>query len=92
MKIDYGIDFNIDIPEPTLKAITQAYFNLLSILLGDFFQKVIVSFAEYYMQSKSKLFCCERCGNREEFIWKTRGRKNTGVLTIFGLVNCRRCK
>ena len=42
MKIDYWVNFNIDIQKPTLKSITQAYFQLLPILLSEYFQKVIV--------------------------------------------------
>lgn len=86
MKIVYWVNFNIDIPDPTLKAITQAYFQLLPILLSDFFQKVIGTFAQHYLERKLKPFSCEGCGNREEFMWKTRTGKSTELLTIFGLV------
>jgi len=98
MKINYSVNFSIDIQEPTLKAITQAYFQLLPILLSDLFQNVIVTFAQYYMERKLKPFSCEECGNREEFIWKTRKGKSTELLTIFGMikipqlqVKCKRC-
>ena len=86
MKIDYRATFSIDIAEPTLKALTQAYSQLSRILLSDFFQNVLRRFAEHFMELETKPFCCERCGNRKEFIWKTRVGKPTEVLTIFGLV------
>jgi hypothetical protein len=98
MKMDYQITLRIDIAEPTLKEITQAYLQLLPMLLSDFFQAVIRGFAERFMQLATKPFCCERCGNREQFSWKTRGGKGTVILTIFGLVKlaqlqvkCGRC-
>lgn len=86
MKIDYRATFSIDIAEPTLKALTEAYFQLSRILLSDFFQNVLRRFAEHFMELETKPFWCERCGNRKEFIWKTRVGKPTEVLTIFGLV------
>jgi len=98
MKMDYGINLHIDISEPTLKAITQAYVQLLPMLLSDFFQAVMNIFAEYYMALTQKPFYCERCGNDGEFIWKTRNGKSTGILSIFGMVRlsqlqvkCKRC-
>ena len=98
MKMDHQISVRIDIPEPTLKAITLAYARLLPMLLGDFFTTVLEVFAEHYMQLPQKPFCCERCGNQQEFVWKTRKGKPTRLLCIFGLVKlaqqqvkCRRC-
>ncbi|MBA7714362.1 hypothetical protein ES703_123384 [subsurface metagenome] len=43
MKIDYWVNFSIDIPDPTLKTITQAYSQALSIILSDFFKKVFIT-------------------------------------------------
>ena len=98
MKMDYKISLRIDISEPTLKAITQAYLEILPMLLSDFFQAVLQAFAEQFMALPKKPFCCERCGNEEEFVWKTRKGKSTGILSIFGMVRlfqlqvkCRRC-
>jgi predicted nucleic-acid-binding Zn-ribbon protein len=89
MKIDLGVTFSIDISEPTLKAITRAFFELSRKLLGEFFQSIVERFAEYYMGLEEKPFCCERCGNRGEFTWKTRRGKGTKLLTIFGVVGLR---
>ena len=98
MKMDYKISLRIDISEPTLKAITQAYLEILSMLLSDFFQAVLQAFAEQFMALPKKPFCCERCGNEAESVWKTRKGKSTGILSIFGMVRlfqlqvkCRRC-
>ena len=68
MKMDYKISLRIDIPEPTLKAITQAYLEILPMLLSGFFQAVLQAFAEYFMTLVKKPFCCERCGNDEDFV------------------------
>jgi hypothetical protein len=86
MKMDFEISVHIDIPEPTLKAITLAYGRLLPLLLSDFFTRVLEVFAEHYMELAQKPFFCERCGNHEEFVWKTRKGKPTTVLCIFGLL------
>ena len=98
MKMDYQISLRIDISEPTLKAITQAYLQILPMLLGDFFQAVLRTFAEHFMALSKKPFFCERCGNEEEFVWKTRKGRPTTLLSIFGLVKlaqlqvkCKRC-
>lgn len=96
--MSYGATFSIDISEPTLKAITQAYIQVSRMLLSDFFQTVVKRFAEHFMELETKPFCCGRCGNRGEFIWKTREGKLTEVLTLFGMVRlsqlqvkCKRC-
>ena len=86
MKIGYEASFTIDIPEPTLKAITQAFVQLQAMILSDFFGKVVRAFAEHYMRLKRKPFRCPRCGNSYEFIWKSRGGRKTTVLSLFGLV------
>jgi hypothetical protein len=96
--MSYGATFSIDISEPTLKAITQAYIQVSRMLLSDFFQTVVKRFAEHFMGLETKPFCCVRCGNRQEFTWKTREGKLTEVLTLFGMVRlfqlqvkCKRC-
>ena len=86
MKMDYKISLRIDIPEPNLKAITQAYLQILPVLLSDFFRAVLRTFAERFMALAKKPFCCERCGNQAEFVWKTRNGKSTRILSIFGMV------
>jgi hypothetical protein len=77
----------------------KAFLMLLPDLLVDFFQKVLVGFAEYEMGLKEKLFSCDNCGNDSEFIWKTRHGKGTKILTWFRWitlqqlqVQCKRCE
>jgi len=86
MKMEYQVSVHIDIPEPTLKAITQAYMRLFPMLLSDFFNTVLGVFAEHYMRLRRKPFRCERCGNEERFSWKTRKGKITALLCLFGLL------
>ncbi len=86
MKTDYEATSTIDIPGPTLKAITQAFFQLQAMILADFFAHVVGLFAEHYMRLKRKPFCCPKCGNSHKFIWKSRRGKKTTVLSLFGLV------
>ena len=57
-----------------------------------------MNFAEHYMSLEKKPFICDECGNEHSFIWKTRKRKKTGILLIFGLaflnqlqVKCKIC-
>ena len=59
MKIDYRATFSIDIAEPSLKALTQAYFQLSRILLSDFFQNVLRRFAEHFMELETKPCKCQ---------------------------------
>jgi hypothetical protein len=99
MKLDYTVSLTIDISEPTLKGISEAYFRLSALVLSDFFATVLRSFAQHYMSRKLKPFDCERCGNRGHLIWKNHeGRRRTKILTVFGLlrlpqlqVQCKRC-
>jgi len=86
MRTDYEATFTIDIPEPTLKAITQAFFQLQAMILSDFFAQVVGVFAEHYMRLKRKPFWCPRCGNRHGFIWKSHAGRKTTVLSLLGLV------
>jgi hypothetical protein len=60
VKMSYGATFSIDISEPTLKAITQAYIQVSRMLLSDFFQTVVKRFAEHFMELETKPFCCGR--------------------------------
>ena len=87
MKIDYGAAISIDILAPTLKAITDAFLGLQRVLLSDFFAHILTAFAEHYLRLSRKPFSCPRCGNSQEFIWKSRTAAKTSVLSIFGLVS-----
>ena len=76
----------------------MAFSKLLPQMLTDFIQKVLFVFGENAMGQTRKPFCCERCGNDKEFIWKTRHGKETKILTVFQWVSleqlqvqCKRC-
>jgi hypothetical protein len=56
---------------------------LLPEILADFIQKVLTGIGEHAMSLKRKPFCCDKCGNNEELIWKTRHGKETKILTVF---------
>ncbi len=99
MKIEYDIGtVVIEIPSAKLKYITAAYFQIQKTLLVQFFQNVLLAFAEYFMSLQVKPFRCDKCSNSKYFIWKTRHGKATTLLTIFGRVTlnqlqvqCKQC-
>lgn len=86
MKNNFYCNFSIDIESPNLKSITEAFCEIQKILLSAFFNQVILNFAEHYMSLAEKPFHCDCCGNNESFIWKTRKGKETGILSIFGML------
>jgi hypothetical protein len=51
------------------------------LILKDFIQKALIGIGEYAMSKAQKAFSCDRCGNDEEFIWKTRGFKKFLLVT-----------
>ena len=76
----------------------KAFKEILPKLLNEFVGKVLLMYAEEYMQQKEKPFECCKCGNKGEFIWKTRHGEERKVLTIFEeiilkqiQVECKRC-
>jgi predicted nucleic-acid-binding Zn-ribbon protein len=99
MKIEYEVGtVTIDIASPKLKYITEAFFKLQKLFLQQFFQNVLLAFAEYFMSLQVKPFGCDKCSNRQYFKWKTRHGKKTSLLTIFGQVmlkqfqvQCKQC-
>ena len=61
----------------------KAFLLLLPQFLEDFFQKVLVGFAEYEMSLPRKSFACTCCGNDRDFVWKTRhgkGKRQPGLV------------
>ena len=81
--IEFDCQFSVEIADSSLATILTAFCKLLPQILTDFIQKVIIGFGEYGMGHYRKPFCCERCGNDKEFIWKTRHGKETKILTVF---------
>ena len=96
--IEFECQFRVDLSSSDFSSIMRAFLMLLPQLLEDFFQKVLVGFAEYEMGLRKKSFVCTACGNDTEFIWKTRHGKPTTILTWFRWltlrqlqVQCKKC-
>jgi hypothetical protein len=95
---EFDNQFRVTLQDSSFASIMTAFLMLLPQMLEDFFQKVLVGFAEYEMALKKKAFACECCGNDTEFIWKTRHGKATKILTWFRWitlkqlqVKCKKC-
>lgn len=87
MKIRFVCNIDIDLKSPKLKEISDNFCKALQIITAQFFQQVILEFADHYMFQRTKPFSCDKCGNNHQFIWKTRHGKKTSLLTIFGSLN-----
>ena len=85
MKNNFYCNLSIDIENPDLKSITEAFYRIQEIILPEFINQVILNFAEHYMSLEKKPFICEQCGNQDSFTWKTRKGKKTNILLIFGM-------
>lgn len=95
--VDFECQFKVQLKDSRISTILAAFAMLLPQLLTDFFQKVLVGFGEYAMALKTKPFAC-KCGNNEEFIWKTRHGKKTKIHGFYRWlelqqlqVQCKRC-
>ena len=89
LKIDFTCQFQLTLPDARLSTVLSVFTVLLPSLLGDFIQKVLIGYGELLMARKKKPFSCDRCGNDEQFIWKTRHGKPTKILTTFTWVTLR---
>ena len=95
---EFDCQFRVNLQSSDFSSIMKAFLMLLPQLLEDFFQKILVGFAEYEMGLEKKSFSCKCCGNDGAFIWKTRHGKATNILTWFRWitlkqlqVQCKRC-
>ena len=70
----------------SLKNITDSFTQVLKQIVPQFFNMVLLFFAEHYMSQREKPFCCDGCGNKISFSWKTKHGRQTALLTIFGKV------
>jgi len=96
--IDFYCQFKVYLKDSHISTILAGFAALLPQLLMDFFQKVLVGFGEYSMALKKKPFTC-KCGNDEDFIWKTRHGKKTKVHGFYCWielqqlqVQCKHCR
>lgn len=87
MKISFACNIDIDLETSKLKEISDNFCKILQIITAQFYQQVILEFANHYMCQRTKPFSCDKCGNNQQFIWKTRHGKKTSLLTVFGLLN-----
>jgi len=95
--INFNCQFEVRLKDSYISTILAAFAMLLPQLLVDFFQKTLVGFGEYAMALKKKPFSC-KCGNDEDFIWKTRHGKKTKIHGFYQWlklrqlqVQCKRC-
>jgi len=86
--IEFDCQFEVHLKDSRISTILAAYSTLLPQLLRDFFQKVLLGFGEYAMSLKSKPFSC-KCGNNENFIWKTRHGKKTKIHGFYNWLELR---
>ena len=82
MVLNFKFTFNIDIEDCKLTTIIANFNEIRKIFLNSFIQQILVEFATFHMKQKVKPFECEKCGNNEKFIWKTKHGKQTTIITI----------
>lgn len=87
--IEFECQFRVNLGSSHFSSIMKAFLMLLPHLLQDFFQKVLVAFAEYEMGQEKKSFACKCCGNDTDFVWKTRHGRATQILTWFRWITLR---
>lgn len=96
--VEFECQFRVHIKDGSITTILAAFCKVLPQMLTDFIEKVVIGLGEYAMSQKKKPFCCDECGNNEEFIWKTKHGKATKILTVFQWVilrqlqvQCKKC-
>jgi len=89
MKLNFKVEYDLDLPDCKFDSIICIYTKLMPLLLADLFQIVLNAFGREAMSLAEKPFCCEKCGNDTYFIWKTRHGKETVLQTIFGKIKVR---
>lgn len=96
--VEFECQFRVHVKDGSITTILAAFCKVLPQMLTDFIEKVVIGLGEYAMSQKKKPFCCDECGNDEEFIWKTKHGKPTKILTVFQWVilrqlqvQCKKC-
>lgn len=82
MKIEYKVDYSIEVEKCNIDYLTAVFKQLLVMLFTDFVKIVLEQFATNSMTMDKKPFHCP-CGNNMDFIWKTRDAKPMKITTIF---------
>jgi len=98
MEFNLSIDITVNIKNTQLKTIIKSFGGILSLLLTEFINNILLQSAEIYMNQTTKPICCKNCGNNKDFIWKTRHGKKTKLLTVFCMIfinqlqwKCKKC-
>ena len=86
MKINYCLNYSVELKECKIDFLISVFKQLIVILLTDFIKETLKQFAEEIMKQKKKPFNCEGCGNDMNFIWKTKNAKNMKLTTILAEV------
>lgn len=96
--VEFECQFRVHVKDGSITTILAAFCKVLPQMLTDFIEKVVIGLGEYAMSQKKKPFCCDECGNDEEFIWKTKHGKPAKILTVFQWVilrqlqvQCKKC-
>ena len=76
------MDYIIEVEKCDIDYLTGVFKQLLVNVFTDFVRTVQVKFAEGFMGMEEKPFSCG-CGNRRDFIWKTKDAKPLKITTIF---------
>lgn len=82
MKIEYRINYSIEVEKCNIDYLTAIFKHLLVMVFTDFVKTALEQFAEEIMKMRIKPFHCS-CGNDKGFIWKTKDAKPMKITTIF---------
>jgi hypothetical protein len=82
MEIKYNVSYSMEVEKCNIDYLIAAFKQLLPILLTEFVSGLLAQFAEEAMRQDEKPFSCE-CGNKRDFIWKTKEAKPMKITTIF---------
>jgi len=96
--IKFNIDFEIEILNCRIETIIACFKKLSNLILAELAMKILLEFAIQYMEEKKQPFVCNGCGDKSNFIWKTKQGKPSKISTIFGAmivgqmqVQCKSC-
>lgn len=97
MKIEYRLNYSIEVEKCDVDHLTAVFKQLLVMVFTNFVKTVLEQFAMNYMKMEKKPFSCA-CGNDKDFIWKTKNAKSMKITTVFAdlilpqmQVQCKNC-